>query len=187
MVWCGGHGSYFFTVFTSWLNLQPQTQLTNDFHFSLREYSYASNEHHKWLKKRDWPTVEGAIPTKICSGESTRREMSMDDCHIIGLQRKLRHTHMLLPLYNDSKTPIDIARRSGACAEIIGLLSLTPEEADSLGGKEMFRLYAPVAYWRDGMAGWIRSQSHADCHKWIMSTMTSWCVKCSNTAILIFF
>jgi len=66
---------------------------------------------------------------------------------------------------NDGETPIDIARRSGACGEIIGLLSLTPEEADSLGGKEMFRLYAPVAYWRDGMAGWIRSQSHADCHK----------------------
>jgi len=23
--------------------------------------------------------------------------MSMDDCHIIGSQRKLRHTHILLP------------------------------------------------------------------------------------------
>ena len=29
------------------------------------------NEHHKWLKKRDWPAVERLydtqIPTKICS------------------------------------------------------------------------------------------------------------------------
>ena len=49
---------------------------------------------------------------------------------------------------NKNETPIDIARRSGACAEIIGLLSLTPEEARSLGGKEMRRLYAPVAHWR---------------------------------------
>jgi len=48
----------------------------------------------------------------------------------------------------EGKTPLDIAHRSGACAEIIGLLSLTPEEARSLGGKEMRRLYAPVAYMR---------------------------------------
>jgi len=67
----------------------------------------------------------------------------------------------------EGETPLDIARRSGACAEIIGLLSLTPEEVHSLGGKEMRRLYAPVAYWWDEMARWIRSQSYADCHKWI--------------------
>jgi len=43
---------------------------------------------------------------------------------------------------NKGETPLDIARRSGACAEIIGLLSLTPEEVLSLGGEEMARLYA---------------------------------------------
>jgi len=68
---------------------------------------------------------------------------------------------------NKGKTPIDIARRSGACAEIIGLLSQTPEEVRSLGFKEMARLYAPVAYWRSAMVGWIESRSYADCHKWI--------------------
>jgi len=47
------------------------------------------------------------------------------------------------------------------------LLSLTPEEARSLGGKEMRRLYAPVAYWWGKMGGWIKSRSYADCHKWI--------------------
>ena len=67
----------------------------------------------------------------------------------------------------DDKTPIDIARRSGACAEIIGLLSHTPEAARSLGDEETCRMYAPVAYWRDEMAGWIQSRSWADCHKWI--------------------
>jgi len=53
------------------------------------------------------------------------------------------------------------------CAEIISLLSLTPEEVRSLGGDEMDRLHAPVAYWRSMMAGWIQSRSYADCHKWI--------------------
>jgi len=79
---------------------------------------------------------------------------------------------------NKGETPIDIAHRSGACAEIIGLFSLTPEEARSLSEKEMVRLYAPVAYWRAEMAIWIQSRSYADCHKLINGTMTSWCVKC---------
>jgi len=68
---------------------------------------------------------------------------------------------------NKGETPIDIAHRSGACAEIIGLLSLTPEEADSLEWKEMLRLYAPVDYWMGEMLTWITSRSYADCHKFI--------------------
>ena len=31
----------------------------------------------------------------------------------------------------------------------------------------MTRLYAPVYYWRNEMAGWITSRSYADCHKFI--------------------
>jgi len=31
----------------------------------------------------------------------------------------------------------------------------------------MRRLYAPVAYWREEMLGWIQSQSWTDCHKLI--------------------
>ena len=62
-----------------------------------------------------------------------------------------------------------------------GLLSLTPEAARSLGGKEMRRLYAPVGYWVDEMKG-IQTVTSSS-----MNTMTSWCVKCSNTGILIFF
>jgi len=67
----------------------------------------------------------------------------------------------------EGETLLDIARRSGACAEIIGLLSLTTEEARSLGLKGMLRLYAPVSYWMNEMIGWIQSRSYADCHKFI--------------------
>ena len=92
------------------------------------------------------------------------------------------HTHILASVgvmsiwYNDEalttrdnkgETPHDIALRSGACAKIKDLLSLTPEEASSLGGKEMRRLYAPVSHWRSEMTLWIKSRSYADCHKFI--------------------
>ena len=99
--------------------------------------------------------------------------MSMDDCHIIGWQRKLRHTHILLPMWACIRlasiyrpSPHE-TRKAKACAEIIGLLSLTPEEALSLGGDEILRLYAPLAYWREEMVLWIRSRSWAYCHKFI--------------------
>jgi len=67
----------------------------------------------------------------------------------------------------EGKTPIDIAHKSGACTEIIGLLSLTPEEVLSLGLKGMALLYAQVDYWREEMSLWIKSRSYADCHKFI--------------------
>ena len=62
----------------------------------------------------------------------------------------VRYYEALVTRDNDGETPLDIARGSGACAEIIiGLLSLAPEEARSLGWKEkeMRCLYAPVAWW----------------------------------------
>ena len=78
------------------------------------------------------------------------------------------HTYSLaFAVMSICETLLDIALRSEACAEIIGLLSLTREEAHSLGWKEMARLYAPVGYWQDEMAGWIKSRSWADCHKFI--------------------
>ena len=77
------------------------------------------------------------------------------------------NTGALTTLTKEGETPLDIASRSGACAEIIGLLSLTPEEARSLGREGMLRFYAPVAYWWAEMHRWIQSRSYADCHKWI--------------------
>jgi len=85
----------------------------------------------------------------------------------VGVQSICFNPEALTTRDNKGETPIDIASRSGACAEIIGLLSITPEEVRSLGGKGMRRLYAPVAYWWDEMAVWIQSRSYADCHKWI--------------------
>jgi len=85
----------------------------------------------------------------------------------VGVQSIWLNPEALTTRDNKGETPIDIARRSGACAEIISLLSFTPEEVRSLGCKEMLRLYAPVAYCYNEMALWIYSRSYADCHKFI--------------------
>jgi len=146
-----------------------------------------NNKHHKWLKKRDWHAVEGAMRHQDSDVDLLVRKYKERDehgrlPHHWMAAKAQTHTHTLASVgvhsigYNlqalitrDNKgeTPHDIASRSGACAEIIGLLSLTPEEVRSLGEEEMLRLYAPVAYWKSEMAGWIRSRSYADCHKWI--------------------
>jgi len=146
-----------------------------------------SNEHHKWLKKRDWPAVQVAIVHPERDWDLLRRKYKERDehgrlpHHWMAVKAQT-HTHALAHVgvesiwYNEEalitrdkegKTPIDIARRSGACAEIISLLSLTPEDVRSLGGEEMCRLYAPVAHWRNVMVDWISSRSYADCHKFI--------------------
>jgi len=86
---------------------------------------------------------------------------------MVAVQSIVFNLQALITRDNKGETPLDIARRSGACADIIGLLSLTPEEARSLGHKEMLRLYAPVAYWRKEIVTWIKSRSYAGCHKFI--------------------
>jgi len=146
-----------------------------------------SNDHHEWLKKRDWPAVQGAMVQADRDLDLLARRYKERDehgrlPHHWMAAKAQTHTHTLahVGVYsiglnlqalttrdNKGETPIDIASRSGACAEIIGLLSLTPEEADSLGFKGMARLYAPVAYWREEMYRWINSRSYADCHKFI--------------------
>jgi len=146
-----------------------------------------SNEHHKWLKKRDWPAVYGVMRHPERDVDLFLRKYKERDehgrlPHHWMAAKAQTHSHILAYVgvvsigFNlqalttrdkEGKTPLDIASRSGACAEIIGLLSLTPEEADSLDWERMSRLYAPVAYWRDEMATWIKSRSYADCHKFI--------------------
>jgi len=145
-----------------------------------------SNEHHQWLKKRDWPAVYGVMAHPDRDLDLLGRKFKEKDEHgrlphhwmaakaqththalaHVGVQSIWLNEEALTTRDKEGKTPFDIARRSGACAEIIGLLSLTPEEVRSLGAEEMDRLYAPVAYWRHEMLGWIRT-SCADCHKWI--------------------
>jgi hypothetical protein len=87
---------------------------------------------------------------------------------------------------NKGETPLDIARRSGACAEIIALL--IPEAARPLGMDGMLRLYAPVSHWRGTMAGWIQSRSYEDCHKFINEhddELVREVLKISNSDLLV--
>jgi len=104
----------------------------------------------------------------------------------VGVQSIWLNPEALTTRDKEGKTLIDIARRSGACAEIISLFSLTPEEARSLGFKGMYRLYAPVAYWRGEMVHGSDHDRMQTVTSGSMSTLTSWCVKCSNSTILIF-
>jgi len=127
----------------------------------------------------------------------------MDDCHIIGWQRKLRHTHMLLPLWacrrfpsitrpsphetikakHPSTLPVGVepVLRSSACS-----LSL-PMKLIRWNGR---RCSACTHQWLIGRMRWLGGSNHDRMQTVTsssMSTMTSWCVKCSNTTIHIFF
>jgi len=146
-----------------------------------------SNEHHKWLKKRDWPAIQRAMlhpdrDVDLLGRKYKERDEHGRLPHHWMAAKAQTHTHTLARVGvtsichnpealttrdNKGETPLEIARRSGACAEIIGLLSQTPGEALSLGGDEMRRLYAPVAHWMNEMAVKIQSRSYADCHKFI--------------------
>ena len=139
----------------------------------------------------------------ICSGESTRREMSTDDCHIIGWQRKLRHTHILLPMWAccrfapiyrpspyetikaklPSTLPVEVepVLRSSACSPSL------PRKFVRWVGRGW---PACTHQWLIGRLRWVCGSNHDRMQTVTsssMSTMTSWCVKCSNTSILIFF
>ena len=106
----------------------------------------------------------GRTPLHILAGNAQAYTHVLAE---VGVQSICFNDEALTKQDNKGETPIDIARRSGACAEIIGLLSLTPEEAYSLDLKGMARLYAPVAYWQDEMVIWFKSRSWVDCHKFI--------------------
>ena len=139
------------------------------------------------IKKRDWPAVDDAINAQDRDLDLIKLKYKERDEHgrlphhwmaakaqtyihalaYVGVESINLNPEALTTRDNKGETPLDIARRSGACAEIISLLSLTPEEAHSLGEMGMLRLYAPVGYWNNEMALWIKSRSYADCHKFI--------------------
>ena len=129
--------------------------------------------------------------------------MSMDDCHIIGWQRKLRHTHMFLPMWAwirfatiyrpsshetikaklPSTLPIGVepVLRSSACSP-----SLPRKLIRCMVG----RCAACTHQLLIGGMRWLRGSDHdrmQTATSGSMSMMTSWCVKCSNTTILNFF
>ena len=125
-----------------------------------------ANRFHDWLEQGKIVTIAKNLNDSEVSDEAIRSE-EVDDrgrtplavlaeqarsySHIladVGVRLVGLNPEALITRDKEGKTSLDIASRSGACAEIISLLSLTPEEARSLGGKEMRRLYAPVAYMR---------------------------------------
>ena len=126
----------------------------------------------------------------------------MDDCHIIGSQRKLIHTHILLPMWAFGRFA-SIQRPSPHETIKAKLPSTLP-----VGVEPLLRSSACSPSLPRKLIRWVRGWP-ACTHQWLigrrrckggsnhdrmqtatsssMSTMTSWCVKCSNTAILIFF
>jgi len=127
----------------------------------------------------------------------------MDDCHIIGSQRKLRHTHMLLPMW--------------ACIRLHTITRPSPHETRKaklhstlpVGVEPVLRSSACSPSLPRKLVRWVGRRCSACTHQWLIgwmrwvggsyhdrmqtvtssstSTMKSWCVKCSNTTILIFF
>jgi len=166
----------------------------------------APNEHHKWLKKRDWPAVYGAMIHRDRDLDLLKRKYKEKDEHgrlphhwlaakaqthkhelaSVGVTSICYNIQALITRDKEGETPLDIARRSGACAEIIGLLSLTPEGVKSLGGLEMFRLYAPVVSWWGEMQECIRSRSWTDCLKFINGHNDELVREVLKTGILFF-
>ena len=124
------------------LSPSPHTRLR-----SFHEILMPSNEHHKWLKKRDWPAVQGVLLDPDSDLDLLMRKYKERDehgrlPHHWMAAKAQTHTHTLAEVGvesirlnpealatrdNKGETPLDIASRSGACDAIIGLLSLTQE------------------------------------------------------------
>ena len=129
--------------------------------------------------------------------------MRTDDCHIIGSQRKLRHTHIFLPVWACSRFAT-IQRPSPHETRKAKLPSTLP-----VGVEPVLRSSACSPSLPRKLVRWVVMRCAACTHQWLIgglrwlggsdhnrgqtvtsgstSTMTSWCVKCSNTTILIFF
>ena len=124
-------------------------------HFYNNNNTITSNHFHNKLKGRNGvAAVLEFFGSNFVHNEKCRLAKGLDECGrtplalLAALAKKKSHTltstAVNLVYYNEDalitrdkegKTPIDIALGSGACAEIIGLLSHTPEEARSLDWK----------------------------------------------------
>jgi len=127
----------------------------------------------------------------------------MDDCHIIGSQRKLRHTHMLLPMWAFGRfasiyrpSPHETIKAKLPSTLPVGVepvlrsSSCSPSLPRKLVRWMVRRWPTCTHQWVIGRMRWFRGSAHDRMQTVTsssMSTMTSWCVKCSNTSILIFF
>jgi len=127
----------------------------------------------------------------------------MDDCHIIGSQRKLRHTHMLLPLWACGRfaiihgpSPHEIIKAKLPSTLPVGVEPVLRSSACSPSLPMKFfcwvirRCAACTHQCLIGWRRWLGGSNHDRMQTVTSSstsTMTSWCVKCSNSGILNFF
>jgi len=166
-----------------------------------------SNEHHQWLQKRDWLAVYGVMAHPDRDLDLLMRKYKEKDEHgrlpHHWMQRKLRHTHMFLPMW--------------ACCRFAGISRPSPHETIKaklpstlpVGVEPVLRSSACSPTLPRKLVRWIGRGCAACTHQCLlgrvkcmggsnhdrmqtatsssMSTMTSWCVQCSNTAILNFF
>jgi len=129
--------------------------------------------------------------------------MSVDDCHFIGSQRKLRHTHMFLPLWACIRfgtiqwpSPHETIKANLPSTLPVGVEPVLRSSACSPSlPRKLFRWIgrgcsACTHQWLIGGRRWLGGSNHdrgQTATSSSMSTMTSWCVKCSKTSILLFF
>jgi len=129
--------------------------------------------------------------------------MSLDDCHIIGWQRKLRHTHILLPVWACSRfatmkrpSPHETMMAKHPLTLPVGVEPVLRSSACSPSLPRKFVRWSGRGWpacthqWVIGRMRWMGGSNHdrmQTATSSSTSTMTSWCVKCSNTTILIFF
>jgi len=140
-----------------WLGQGDLEALQND----LQDPNVQDNDKQILMKEVD---KNGRTPLAILAATSQRHTHVLAD---LAVQAVCYFSNALTTRDNKGETPLTTAIRCEACAEIIGLLSLSPEAARTLGGQGMRHAYAPVVYWMNEMGGWIESRSWADCHKWI--------------------
>jgi len=164
-------------------------------------------EHHEWLKKRDWPAVYNDIAHPDRDIDLLRRKYKERDEHgrlphhwmaakaqththalaFVGVQSIGFNEEALITRDKEGKTPMTLpvgvepVLRSSACSPSLP--------------RKLFRWVGRgcSACTHQWLIGWRRCMggSNHDRLQTVtsgsMSTMTSWCVKCSNTTILLFF
>jgi len=127
----------------------------------------------------------------------------MDDCHIIGWQRKLRHTHILLPMWACCRfatiqrpSPHETIKAKHPSKLPVGVEPVLRSSTYSPSLPRKFVRWvgrgwpACTHQWVIGGMRWLSGSNHDRMQtvtSGSMSTMMSWCVKCSNSTILIYF
>ena len=158
-----------------------------------------SNEHHKWLKKRDWLAVvdgihqQGGNDVDLLVRKYKERDKHGRLPHHWLAAKAQTHTHALAYVGVQS---IDLKKAKLPSTLPVGVEPVLRSSACSPSLPRKFvrwvvmRCGACMHQWLIGRMRWLSGSDH-DRGQTVTSsstsTMPSWCVKCSNTSILIFF